>query len=1106
MDTKSDNSKHRKWKVFSILGLLLLVAILFVACSRETPTPLPPPVSTNTPASTPVFVDVNQLYANPWVLVGYGDPANPTVIEEGLVITLEFVSDGQLGGFGGCNNYSGTFQAASDGTLAISPLATTRMACAKGMDQESVYLTALQSARSFTINNQGRLVLTYSDPSQPDQVLIYTSGAKSLIDTNWILVSYGDPAAPQVVPDDTVITAVFSTDGMLSGFSGCNQYSASYNVQADQLTLGPVAMTQMSCPTGMEVEQAYLQSLGTAQQYAITGLQLTITYNQGAGVLTYTAADVPLEYSLWTLSTMNGQPVSAETNITAVFTPGEPTNSGAISGSSGCNSYSAGYTLDGNSLTVQPAVVTLMMCATGMETEQAYLQALQTSTSYEIFVDKLVLTTPSGNLVYTVNRTPLAGALWRLVSMGDVNNPQPPVQGSNFAAQFSRIPGAPSGVLTGTTGCNEYTAAFTASTDEMKINLPVSTDNKSCVPGLSEQEELYFLALNNATTYRISGNTMTIPYDDNKQALVFEGTQLELAERPQMSTLNGTTWYLWYMNNTPVLSGTSIYAAFTINPDGGSGTMSGFAGCNNYVATFGNDMGVQTTLNARQKCHQPAGIMEQEGNYVNMLSRAYGYWLTGDQLILNTGQGVLTYRGSKPAESADQIHLLVDKTWYLVSYNNTYSLAGAQEPYTLFQSDGTLSGYSGCNSYQGTFTTNIQGITVSNLNSTQEACPNTALDAQELAMIVILNSAKSYQVADTVMQIVGDEGVLNYSLTPINRPEEIEPPQARIDMPADANVNQVVTFNGTESFSEVPIIAWNWDFGDGGTGSGEVVDHVYNTPGTYRVELIVTDQRGYQDSEVKEINIAAVVEPTPPPTQPPQPTPTQAPGPTPTQAPQPTPTTEPTLPPVTPPQASIQGSGQGYMGEPITFDASASVAGSSPITSYSWNFGDGTSAGPSPDPYQTTIYNQAGVYQVSVVVTDENGQSSSSTMDVIISTRMDTPVVWVLDSYAGQGVIPGTAVTLQFQAGQLAGFSGCNSYTGAYTGTDNGDGTYTVAITGLVSSQMSCPGDIMAQESSYLGLLSAVTGALPQGNALELVSPQGSLIFYQAGTLSPTPR
>ncbi len=85
--------------------------------------------------------------------------------------------------------------------------------------------------------------------------------------------------------------------------------------------------------------------------------------------------------------------------------------------------------------------------------------------------------------------------------------------------------------------------------------------------------------------------------------------------------------------------------------------MSGSAGCNSYVATFGNNLGVQTSLNAHQNCNKPAGIMDQEGTYMNMLARAYGYWQTGDQFILNTGQGVLTYRSSKPAESADQTHL-----------------------------------------------------------------------------------------------------------------------------------------------------------------------------------------------------------------------------------------------------------------------------------------------------------------------------------------------------------------------------------------------------------------------------------------------------------------
>ncbi len=323
------------------------------------------------------------------------------------------------------------------------------------------------------------------------------------------------------------------------------------------MTIEPVASTMMACETGMEAEQAYFQALGTVQQYSILNQKLTLTYNQGAGVLIYTSANLPFEHTLWTLSLMNGQPVTAESSITAVFTPTDTPDEGNVSGSSGCNQYNAGYTLDGNNITMQPAASTMMACETGMDTEQAYLQMLQASTSYQIAANILTLTGPSGSLTFTASRTPLTEALWKLVSMGDVNNPQPPVAGSNFAAQFSAITGSLSGILTGTTGCNEYSTAFAASLDQIKINPPFSTQNTSCAPGLSDQEQNYFLALNDATTYRISGNNLILPYDEGKQSLVFEGTQLESANRPPLQDLNGSTWYLWYINNTPLVPGTT---------------------------------------------------------------------------------------------------------------------------------------------------------------------------------------------------------------------------------------------------------------------------------------------------------------------------------------------------------------------------------------------------------------------------------------------------------------------------------------------------------------------------------------------------------------------
>jgi hypothetical protein len=104
------------------------------------------------------------------------------------------------------------------------------------VDQESAYLTALQAARSFRFDSQGRLEIVYSDPSEPDQVLIYTSSERPLTGTNWILISYGDPASRQPAPTESVITAVFSPEGFVSGFSGCNEYNASYTLQEQQIT------------------------------------------------------------------------------------------------------------------------------------------------------------------------------------------------------------------------------------------------------------------------------------------------------------------------------------------------------------------------------------------------------------------------------------------------------------------------------------------------------------------------------------------------------------------------------------------------------------------------------------------------------------------------------------------------------------------------------------------------------------------------------------------------------------------------------------------------------------------------------------------------------
>jgi heat shock protein HslJ len=446
----------------------------------------------------------------------------------------------------------------------------------------------------------------------------------------------------------------------------------------------------------------------------------------------------------------------------------------------------------------------------------------------------------------------------------------------------------------------------------------------------------------------------------------------------------------------------------------------------------------------------------------------------------------------------DQRPLLVDRSWFLVSYNNSNSKPGSQEPFTRFNQDGSLIGFTGCKNINGTYQTEFNRLTIATINLSSGNCPDQSLQVQEDMIVAILRSARSYMVADTTLQITGDAGFLNYSLTPPVRPQEIPPPQAVIQSPPQANVGQIVIFDGSQSTGQSPVVSWQWQFGDGHRASGMVVQHGFAAPGTFAVQLTVTDQRGQNNTTTRQILIPPP--PTGVPTQTPLPTATLPPPPTnqpsvpPTATLPPPPTVTP-QPEIIPPQASINAPTSGYLGEPINIDASNSRPGSNPIVSYTWSFGNGTGQPASSNPTTTTAYNSTGMYEITVVVADANGQTSSATAIITINARLDTRA-WTLSTINGQPLLPGSAVTLQFLSGQLAGFAGCNDYNGSYTAVDNGDGTFAVTVDRLTTGRRSCPQDVMTQEDNFANLMQNVNAAAIQENMLTLSGPNGQLVFF----------
>jgi heat shock protein HslJ len=116
----------------------------------------------------------------------------------------------------------------------------------------------------------------------------------------------------------------------------------------------------------------------------------------GLLVLAACGGSTEIPAGTWKLTSLNGSPVLAGTELTIEFKDGQAT------GYSGCNSFGGAYEQDGKSLKFGELAMTLMACAdTGvMDQESAYLAALQAVDTVEVSENSLTLRGPEVELVY----------------------------------------------------------------------------------------------------------------------------------------------------------------------------------------------------------------------------------------------------------------------------------------------------------------------------------------------------------------------------------------------------------------------------------------------------------------------------------------------------------------------------------------------------------------------------------------------------------------------------------------------------------------------------------------------------------------------------------
>ncbi|HID25983.1 MAG TPA: PKD domain-containing protein [Thermoplasmata archaeon] len=204
--------------------------------------------------------------------------------------------------------------------------------------------------------------------------------------------------------------------------------------------------------------------------------------------------------------------------------------------------------------------------------------------------------------------------------------------------------------------------------------------------------------------------------------------------------------------------------------------------------------------------------------------------------------------------------------------------------------------------------------------------------------------AGSYTVVLTVTDDQGAQAVDTTTVTVLTLSQN-QAPVADAGGPYFGKVGEAIYFTGSSSYDpDGSIVSFIWDFGDGEKTFGETASHIYTKEGVYRVTLTVGDSNGSIDvanTTVTVLPFEAAAELV----------------------------------------TDAGGSCSGFVGETIWFTASVNEVN---ITSYTWDFGDGTSVA-TGDATVNHTYVEAGVYNVTLTVTDVFGRKASDTTTVVVT-------------------------------------------------------------------------------------------------------------------------
>lgn len=203
----------------------------------------------------------------------------------------------------------------------------------------------------------------------------------------------------------------------------------------------------------------------------------------------------------------------------------------------------------------------------------------------------------------------------------------------------------------------------------------------------------------------------------------------------------------------------------------------------------------------------------------------------------------------------------------------------------------------------------------------------------------------------------------------------------------EGEVPMQIRFDASGSQSlKATITRYEWDFGDGSNlQSGKSVSYIYSEPGSYQVKLMVQDNAGNQavtTASVEALSSASAPESI-----------------------------------ITSTPAAVEDQLTGVLPFKVSFSGANSLDSDDDIIEYQWDFdGDGKDDAAGDSAEHT--FEEAGTYQVRLTVADAQGQSSFTTLTVVVE---EPGVKAVITAEPSEGTAP---LTVLFDGSSSSTFNG----------------------------------------------------------------------------------